>query len=353
MIDIVPLKKIPNSPLLRVLKGEALRRPPCWLMRQAGRYLPEYLNIRKKFDSFESFLFSTSDIVEVTLQPLNRFNLDAAIIFSDILVIPMMLGQEVKFLEKRGPQLSIFSSPNEITEISNKSSLSLCQPLYEAIHQVRSKLPLDKALIGFAGGPWTVASYMLEGQTSKSFSKIKTFAYRWPQAFELLLQNIADLTARHLIEQIKAGADVIKIFDSWAGSVPENKIYDWIIVPHQQILTQIRAEFPDTPVISFPKGLERALKGYLRQVNISSLALGQNVDLIWAAKELQPHVAIQGALDPQILVVGGDTLKKEVERQLQILGQGPYIFNLGHGVVPETPPENVATLLQLIDRICG
>jgi uroporphyrinogen decarboxylase len=340
-----------NQSIKKVLEGTRLKRPPCWFMRQAGRYLPEYKQTRSKFSYFKDFLFSVPDVVEVTLQPLNRFNLYAAIIFSDILVVPMILGADVDVVENLGPQLSVIENPEGMKNLNTRGNFEKCQPIYEAISEVRSKLDKDKSLIGFAGGPWTVASYMLEGQTSKTFGKIKTFAYKWPLEFKSLLDIISDITATHLINQIRSGADIVKIFDSWAGAIPHEKINDWVIEPHRRVVEKVKEVFPSTNIISFLKGQERSYNEYLKKVPVNGLALGTNTDLNWAAESISGNIALQGALDPYLLVIGGQQMIDEIEVQYEILGKRPYIFNLGHGIVPETPFKNVQIVLDTLDRI--
>jgi len=338
--------------ILKVLNGTHFKRPPCWFMRQAGRYLPEYKQTRSKFSHFKTFLFSTPDVVEVTLQPLRRFDLDAAIIFSDILVVPMILGVEVDVVENLGPQLTMINGLDDISHLQADGNFSKCIPIYDAISEVRSKLDKNKSLIGFAGGPWTVASYMIEGKTSKTFAKTKLFGYRWPQAFKQLLNLISDISARHLINQIGAGADVIKIFDSWAGAVPYNRINEWIIEPHQRLVEQVKATYPDIPIISFNKGQESSYNEYLEKVAINGVALGPNTNFKMAVENIHKTVAIQGGMDPQLLVMGGHVMVEDIEKHIHLAGERPYIFNLGHGIVPETPLENVQLVLDTLDRIC-
>lgn len=339
------------QPIKNVLNGVCLKKPPCWFMRQAGRYLPEYKQTRSKFSHFKNFLFATPEIVEVTLQPLKRFDLDAAIIFSDILVVPMILGVEVDVLENLGPQLSMINDPDGIKNLNEAGDFDKCFKIYEAISEVRSKLDKNKSLIGFAGGPWTVASYMIEGKTSKTFGKIKSFAFKWPKEFENLLNIISDITAEHLIQQIKAGADVIKLFDSWAGVVPQSRINEWIIKPHLRLVERVRAAYPDIRIISFTKGLEHHYNAYLEKVPVDGVALGSSVDLNWATKNINNKVALQGAMDPYFLVQGGQQMIDEVEKQYEILGSRPYIFNLGHGIVPETPFDHLQVVIDTLNRI--
>lgn len=340
-----------NQPIKNTLQGVRVSRTPRWFMRQAGRYLPEYRQVRSKFDRFTDFLFSTPDIVDVTLQPLERYDLDAAIIFSDILVVPMLLGAQVEVLENYGPKLSVISNPEDIIKLKSPGELHICRPIYDAIHNVRSKLAKDKTLIGFAGGPWTIASYMIEGKTSKTFALTKAFAFQWPEAFKSLLNIISEVTADHLVGQIQAGADVIKIFDSWAGAVPYSKIHEWVIVPHQQIVQKVRSLYPDIKVITFAKGAESYYQEYSKHVLVNGLALGPAADLQAATDTIPSSIALQGALDPSLLVIGGDEMVKEIESQYAIFQNRPYIFNLGHGILPETPPENVQLALNTLDRL--
>lgn len=339
--------------ILRVLNGEVLKKPPCWFMRQAGRYLPEYRKTRSKFSHFKDFLFSTPDVVEVTLQPLKRFDLDAAIIFSDILVVPMILGAEVDVVESYGPVLSTIDSPDCMEDLNQEGDFLKCTPIYESINKVRSLLDKNKSLIGFAGGPWTVASYMIEGKTSKTFAKTKAFGYKWPETFKSLLNVISDITAEHLLRQIHAGADVIKIFDSWAGSIPYNRQNEWLLEPHKRIVEHIKATYPSVPIITFNKGLETHYNAYLESVPVQGIALGSHVNINRINQEISPKIALQGAMDPQLLVVGGAAMEKDIENHIETLGNRPYLFNLGHGIVPETPHEHIDQVLRTLERLCG
>ncbi len=334
-----------NKSLIRSLKGEPLKNPPCWLMRQAGRYLPEYKALRGQANGFMDFCFSPKLARDATLQPLARFDLDAAIIFSDILVIPHALGQQVWFEEGVGPQLGDL----KLADLTAEGLTGRLGPVYEAIELVRSELPSGVALIGFAGAPWTVASYMIEGGTSRTFDRAKMFALQHPEAFQELLDLLVRAVGDHIIAQARAGAEVIQLFDSWAGVVPEALCDSWIMQPTARIVQRIKQEYPDVPVIGFPKGL-RNYEKYVQVTGVDGISLDQTVSLQYAAERLQPEVTVQGALDPHILAVGGNLMDREVERQLKILNNGPYIFNLGHGVIPQTPPENVARLVEIVKR---
>ena len=351
MIDIGPCEKVNNPPILDVLNGNTSKKNPCWIMRQAGRYLPEYRKIRAQQNSFSSFLFSTDDVAEVTLQPLRRFNLDAAIIFSDILVVPIMLGLDVEVKENIGPRLSTVNEPKDIISLEKNYNPHLCEPIYAAIQKVKSCLDPLKALIGFAGAPWTVASYMIEGQTSKTFTKIKSFGYRYPNDFKKFLGLLAEVTANHLKQQILNGADIVKIFDSWAGSVPHGYFKDWVIEPHQKIVTSIKTDFPHIPIISFPKGIaQSSYLEYVHQVPVECVAFDSQLSPSWVAENLQNNKVVQGGLDSSLLIVGGEALIKETIYYLNELSEKPYIFNLGHGILPETPIENVSLMLKTIEE---
>lgn len=345
------MENLSLNPILNTLQGHIESRIPCWLMRQAGRHLPEYREVRARQKDFVSFLYNVKDVVEVTLQPLKRYNLDAAIIFSDILILPIMLGYKVEILDKIGPRVETIKNPSEIDRLESQVDMTQCESVYEAIAGVRSQLDRTKSLIGFAGGPWTVATYMIEGKTSKAFSDTKTFGYHWAQQFQKLLDILADYTAEHLIQQIRAGADAVKIFDSWAGSVPYNKFEDWVIKPHLRILDKLKNAFPEVPVISFPKGISLGhYQHYLDVVKVDCISFGPELAPEIVADELQDRVVVQGGLDPAILVQGGDLMVKEAHKYLEALQDGPYLFNLGHGIIPETDPKNVELLIETVRK---
>lgn len=340
-----------ENPIHKVLTNTKPDRVPIWFMRQAGRYLPEYRLIRSKYKSFREFLFATDDITTVTLQPLNRFDLDAAIIFSDILIVPMLLGAEVDVLENYGPKLSQITDPKDLGNLKRVNIPQFCNPIYEAISKVRAQLDKNKALIGFAGGPWTVASYMIEGKTSKNFGTSKTFAYKWPEAFQILLDEICEVTAEHLVHQIRAGVDVIKIFDSWAGHVPYHNFQDWVTIPHQKIISRVKETFPQIPIISFLKGAEIHYPAYVEKVPTNAIAMGSSADQNYLVRNMPKNIAFQGALDSHLLVAGGEKMVEEIQRQYAFFHQLPYIFNLGHGIVPETPIENVELAIKTIREL--
>ncbi|WP_420345882.1 uroporphyrinogen decarboxylase [Pelagibius sp.] len=334
--------------LLRALNGETLPRPPVWLMRQAGRYLPEYRKLRAEAAGFLDLCFTPDLAVEITLQPIRRYGFDAAILFSDILVLPHALGQKVWFEEGIGPRLEAIETAEGLDRLSKDALHEALAPVYETVRRLRQSLPPQVALIGFAGAPWTVASYMLEGGSSKDFAAGKRWAYGAPQDFGRLIDLLVEATGDYLIAQIDAGAEAVQIFDSWAGVWPEDAFRRWCLEPAKTLTARLRRERPQVPVILFPRGAGLLYRDFAREAGAQALGLDTTVPLGWAQAELQPHVAVQGNLDPIMLVAGGQGLTAAVDRILRSLGQGPFVFNLGHGIVPQTPPENVSRLMEQI-----
>ncbi|MBL0942049.1 MAG: uroporphyrinogen decarboxylase [Alphaproteobacteria bacterium] len=339
------------KPLLKVLNNNKARTPPCWLMRQAGRYLPEYLELRSKNNNFLNFCLSPHLAAQATLQPLQRYNLDAAIIFSDILVIPYALGQKIEFIENKGPILEPLSQPEHLARLDWKGIERVTSHVCEAIDLVKAQLSPTTTLIGFAGASWTLACYMIEGHSSRDFNQAKAFAFRWPKAFQILLNQLAEITADYLIAQVNAGAEVLQLFDSWAGCVPSSHFYPWVIEPTRKIVQRVKESYPDVPIIGFPRRCGAWYKEFLMLTGVTALSLDDTLNLIWARQELGKQAVLQGALNPMMLVFGGLALRHEVERQLKILNTGPYIFNLGHGILPETPPAHVQNLIELIKNL--
>ncbi len=337
-----------GSKLLATLAGTRFPTPPVWLMRQAGRYLPEYRAVRATTRSFLEFCYTPDKAVEVTLQPIRRFGLDAAIIFSDILVIPDALGQKVWFEEGEGPKLEALTDPIQFGQLSRARIPEYLAPVYEAIRHTRAELPKDTALLGFAGAPFTLACYMIEGSGSRDFAKTKQWAFAHPQSFGLLIELLIEAVVDHLGHQATAGADAVQIFDSWAGILPEGELFRWSVEPMARIACALRERHPKTPVIVFPRGVGPATLMYRRPQEFSALSIDTSIGAHWAAKELQPHICVQGNLDPLMLVVGGRAMEDEAARILDKLGNGPFIFNLGHGVVPQTPPDHVARLVEIV-----
>ncbi len=333
---------------IQVLNGEVTDHVPFWLMRQAGRYLPEYRALREKAGSFLDLCFSPDFATEVTLQPLRRYDMDAAILFSDILVIPYALGQKLDFIEGEGPRLDMLTQITDIEKLGFHSFDQKLNPVYEAIRQIRTKLPKDKALIGFAGAPWTLACYMLQGRGDGEFIAARKFSYEQEIIFAKLIEKLVKATTQYLLAQIKAGVDVVQIFDSWAGLLPSPLFEKWVITPTQQIVTAIHNIYPDFPVIGFPRGAGALYMSYAEKTGIRGIGLDQQVPLEWAKNNCPAAVVLQGNLDPVALLTGGAVLQREAQRILQTMADRPFIFNLGHGVMKETPPEHIAALAQII-----
>jgi uroporphyrinogen decarboxylase len=334
-----------TKPLLRALAGETLDRPPWWLMRQAGRYLPEYRALRTQAEDFIGFCRSPKLAAEATLQPIRRFGMDAAILFSDILLVPRALGQKVGF-GGDGPALDAIADDKALAALS-LAGLDWLNPVYETIGRVRGDLPDTTALIGFAGAPWTVATYMVEGGSSRDFARVKGWAYRDPDSFGRLIGLIEEATIAFLLGQIAAGVEVVQLFDSWAGVLPEPAFARWAIAPARRIVSAVKARFPDCPVIGFPRGAGLLYERYASESGVTAIGLDTVVPLGHAAT-LQRAVPVQGNLDPVILAAGGSALSTAVGDIRHALAGGPHIFNLGHGVLPETPPEHVAELARLL-----
>ena len=337
-----------DKAIVRVLEGQRLARPPVWLMRQAGRYLPEYRAARERAGGFLELCLTPALAADVTLQPVRRFALDAAILFSDILVIPYALGQAVRFSEGEGPLLDAFHDVASLTRLSNTHLQERLAPIYEAVERVAAALPAETVLIGFAGAPWTVASYMVEGGTSRDFAAVKAWAFGRPEEFSQLIGLLVQATTDYLVQQVKAGAEVLQLFDSWAGALPEAGFDRWCVEPVREIVRRVRSACPDVPIIGFPRGAGMGYMRFVERTGVHGVSLDPAVPLAWAARELQPRCALQGNLDPALLLVGGGPMRQQADRILAAWGQGPFIFNLGHGVLPTTPPEHVAELVEFI-----
>jgi uroporphyrinogen decarboxylase len=336
------------KPLLRVLAGEALQPPPLWLMRQAGRYLPEYRALRAKAKSFLAFCFEPDLAVEATLQPVRRFGFDAAILFSDILVLPHALGQSVRFAEGHGPLLEPVRSAEDLRQLSVSRLREGLAPVFETLRRLKQDLPRQTALIGFAGAPWTLASYMIQGAGGSDFIIARRMIYEEPDLFSQLMDLLSESTIDYLAGQIDAGAEVVQIFDSWAGILPEAERRRWSLAPLGRIVARLKALHPHVPVILFPKGAGLLYRDFALSSGAAALGLDSGLALDWAAAELQGHLALQGNLDPVLLLAGGAAMAAEVSRIQGRLGRGPFIFNLGHGILPETPIAHVTDLVNLI-----
>lgn len=336
--------------MIRALHGEVQARPNFWFMRQAGRYLPEYREIRAKAPNFVQLCLSPDLATEITLQPIRRFAMDAAILFSDILMVPHGLGVKLEFKEGEGPVLEPVRTGGDILRLQGAVDrlLTNVAPVFETVRRVAKALPLDTALIGFAGAPWTVACYMIEGGGSRDFTRTRRLALSDPNLFQSLMDLLVDATSRYLNAQIEAGAEAVQLFDTWAGILPDGEFTRWAVEPVREIVERVQSRHPAVPIIAFPKGAGLHLADYAAQTGVECVGLDAGVPPDWAAKVLQPLSAVQGNLDPLLLVTGGKPMEAAATRILGALGRGPFVFNLGHGIVPETPPENVARLAALI-----
>jgi uroporphyrinogen decarboxylase len=341
------------KPLVRALSGEVLARPPWWLMRQAGRYLPEYRAVRARARDFLELCLTPSLAAELTLQPLRRFHMDAAILFCDILLLPHAFGQKLVYHEGEGPRLDAIENCSGLASPDPGAAVARLEPVFAAVRRVAAALDGETALIGFAGAPWTVAAYMVEGGGSRDFRRVKTRAYQDPPAFGALIDLLVAGTIAFLAAQIEAGAEVVQLFDSWAGVLPEPAFARWVIAPTRRIVAAVKSRFPSCPVIGFPRGAGVLYERYVAETGIDAVALDTMVPTGYARARLQPHVAVQGNLDPVLLLAGGEPLAAAVGEIRRALGGGPHVFNLGHGVLPETPSENVAMLADLLVRPLG
>jgi uroporphyrinogen decarboxylase len=342
------IKSTGQKSMIRALKGENLQPPPLWLMRQAGRYLPEYRKIRANVSGFLELCYTPELAVEVTLQPIRRYGFDAAILFSDILVIPDALGQAVRFEEGEGPKLDPVRDMAGIDALSIAGLHEHLAPIYETVRRLSVELPPEVTLIGFAGAPWTVATYMVEGGSSRDFANARRWGLFDPDGFSRLIELVTQATADYLCRQVEAGAEVLQIFDSWAGVLSEGEFDKWVIAPTVKIISIVRDRYPDIPIIGFPRGAGVLYERYVIETGVDAVSLDSTVPLDWAALHLQDKVTLQGNLDPLLLLGGGEKMDKEIRRILELLGSGPFLFNLGHGIIKETPPENVARLIEVV-----
>lgn len=334
--------------LLRALSGQRVDPPPLWLMRQAGRSLPEYRELRARAGSFLEFCFDPALAVEATLQPIRRFGFDGAILFSDILVVPYGLGQKVWFEQGHGPRLVALEDGGALDRMAGEDPCARLGPVYEAVAALHRELPREVALIGFAGGPWTVATYMLEGRSSRDFAAARHWMAERPAEFARLIGLLVEATVAHLSAQAAAGAEALQIFDSWAGALAGDDMRRWSLEPLAEIVSRLKARHPDVPIILFPRGAGDLYRDYARESGADALSLDSAVPLDWARDELQPLVTVQGNLDPEVLLAGGAGLAEQTDRILAALCGGPFVFNLGHGILPPTP---LAHVEQLVRRV--
>jgi uroporphyrinogen decarboxylase len=337
-----------SKKLLNVLKGNQEHDLPVWLMRQAGRYLPEYRELRAEKGGFLELAYDSDAAAEITLQPIRRFGFDGAILFSDILVIPHAMGQDLWFETGEGPRLSPRLAETHFSELI-PIPVRLT-PVFETVRKVRAALPDTTTFLGFAGSPWTVATYMVHGQGSKDQSEARRMAYNRPERFAALIDAIITATVDYLDSQIKAGVDAVQLFDSWAGSLSPAHFEKWVIAPNAEIVRRLKARHPDTPIIGFPKGAGGKLAAYAEATGIDALGLDETVDPHWANRELPKGLPVQGNLDPLALVTGGPDLEAAIDNILSAFAGRPHIFNLGHGILPDTPVKHVENLLNLIRK---
>lgn len=336
------------KPILRALRGEALARPPIWLMRQAGRYLPEYRALRANAKNFIEFCLNPELATEVTLQPVRRFGMDAAILFADILLIPHALGQSVRFVEGEGPRLEPIRDAAGLAALSDVRLTETLAPVMQTIRNVRAALPAEAALIGFAGAPWTVATYMIEGQGGTDYENCRRILWTEPDLFADLMDVLVDATADYLIAQADAGAEVLQLFDTWAGSVPASRFETAVLEPTARIVAAVKEKHPDIPMIGFPRAAASHLGSYGALTGLQAVGVDHFTDLVFAADEVPEGVAVQGNLDPMLLLAGGAAMDDEARRILGAMQGQPFIFNLGHGVLQPTPPDHVARLVDLV-----
>ena len=335
-----------EKPLLRVLAGESLVPPPIWLMRQAGRYLPEYRAVREKAGGFLELCFTPELACEVSLQPVRRFDFDAAILFSDILVIAYALGRKLRFEDGAGPRLDPLSL-QEIDELESALVLDRLAPIFETVHLIKRQLAANVTLIGFAGAPWTVATYMIEGGGSHEFPRARRWVEDRPDRLQALLDCLVTATVAYLNAQIEAGAEVVQLFDSWAGALQGSELLRWSLEPMAKIVAELKARHPTTPVILFPRGAGALYDRFADIPGTDAIGLDTTVPAD-RARALQQRLPVQGNLDPEALVAGEGVLEKAIERTLSSLGHGPLIFNLGHGVLPQTSPDHVDILVRRV-----
>lgn len=334
--------------LLQALRRQHTDRPPFWFMRQAGRYLPEYQRLRAREPDFLRFCYTPELAVEATLQPIRRYAPDAAILFSDILVVPDALGQPVHFIEGKGPVLHPLAGAAEVRALEPLRLEDHLAPVFAAVRGIASALPENVSLIGFAGAPWTLALYMVEGAGGTEGGLAREWAYRDPKSFRALINVLVEATLIYLDRQIAAGAEVVQLFDSWAGLLAAEEFRRWVTAPTVEIVGRLRDKHPNVPIIGFPRGAGVLYREYARATGVDAVGIDASVPIDWAKAELQPVCTVQGNLDNYLLKVGGAALDEATRQVLRGLGEGPFVFNLGHGVLPETPPEHAARVGELV-----
>jgi len=335
-----------DKPLLAVLKGERRTPPPMWLMRQAGRYLPEYRALRATKGGFLELAYDPASAAEITLQPLKRFAFDGAILFSDILVVPHAMGMDLTFVAGEGPRLAPRLAEVRLGDL--QPAMERLEPIYETVRRVKAELKPETTFLGFAGSPWTVATYMIAGQGSREQAEARQLGYSDPGKLDAILETVAQITVEYLSRQIEAGVDAVQLFDSWSGSLSPTQFERLVIARTAWIVEQLRKRHLETPIIGFPKGAGGKLRAYAAETGVDAIGLDETVDPAWAARELPAGLPVQGNLDPLALVAGGEPLKSAVKRILDALGNRPHIFNLGHGIQQTTPIAHVEELVELV-----
>ncbi|MEE9434890.1 MAG: uroporphyrinogen decarboxylase [Sphingorhabdus sp.] len=337
---------MPDKKLLNILQGKQQATAPVWLMRQAGRYLPEYRKLRAEKGGFLELVYDSDAAAEVTLQPIRRFGFDGAILFSDILIVPYAMGQKLWFEAGEGPRLAPRIAEEDIDSLT--ADLSRLDPIYDTVRKVAVALPPEVTFLGFAGSPWTVATYMVNGQGSKDQNAARRMAYLEPQRFGALISAIVDITVDYLSGQIEAGVDAVQLFDSWAGPLSPVQFERWVIQPNAAIVKGLKARHPNVPIIGFPKGAGGKLAAYALNTGVDAIGIDETVDPVWANSVLPKDMAVQGNLDPLALIAGGAALEQGVADIRAAFAGRPHIFNLGHGILPDTPIEHVEKLLTLV-----
>ncbi len=332
--------------LLRTLCGENAPERPIWLMRQAGRYLPEYRALRARKGGFLALVYDGDAAAEITLQPIRRFGFDGAILFSDILIVPYAMGQDLEFLLGEGPKLSPRLVDSQLAALHNVPER--LSPIYQTVAKVKAGLGARRTLLGFAGSPWTVATYMVNGEGSRDQHETRALAYRDPMAFQAIIDAIIAVTVEYLAGQIAAGAEAVQLFDSWAGSLAPAEFERWVIAPTAAIVAALKRQFPDIPVIGFPKGAGEKLPAYARETRVDVIGLDETIDPLWAAQALPAGMPVQGNLDPLLLLAGGVELEQQALHVLEAFAERPHVFNLGHGIGQFTPIEHVEQLLGVV-----
>ncbi|MBT0668861.1 uroporphyrinogen decarboxylase [Novosphingobium profundi] len=332
--------------LLDTLRGTNTHKRPVWLMRQAGRYLPEYRALRAEKGGFLALVYDTDAAAEITLQPIRRFGFDGAILFSDILIVPYAMGQDLTFLAGEGPRLTprlVDHALEALVPVPERLS-----PIYETVRKVRAQLGTETTMLGFAGSPWTVATYMTAGEGSRDQAETRAMAYADPEGFQAIIDAVTGVTVEYLCGQIEAGAEAVQLFDSWAGTLSPTQFERWVIAPNARIVDEVRKRHPETPIIGFPKGAGEKLPGYARETGVDAVGVDETIDPVWAARELPAGMPVQGNFDPLQVLAGGPDLESGARRVLDAFANRPHVFNLGHGIGQHTPIAHVERLLAVV-----